>query len=469
MQTAVLIAGAGPTGLTLAIELARRNISFRIVDAASEPFFGSRGKGIQPRTLEVFEDLGVLESVRAAGGPYPRFRVHIGSLSFPAGGLHRVVAPSPSVPFPNLWMLPQWRTEEILRARLEELGGHVEFGSPVTAFEQDPERVTMTLSTAAGIDRVRADYLVGCDGGHSFVRHALGVGFEGESMPKRPVVFADVEIDGLDRTQWHVWPLAKGCLFTLCPLPGTSWFQLAAPLRGRAVPPEPSRDGIRNFVERRIGLRVRGVGWASIFRPQVRMVDRYRVGRVLLGGDSAHVHPPSGGQGLNTGIQDAYNLGWKLASVLRGAPPALLDTYETERLPIAASVLGLSKRLMLTTGRSRGAETQQLGLHYRDSPLAVHHADKPGRLRAGDRAPDAPCFDETGAPRRLFELFQGTHFTLLAFGAGNAEVVISEQMKCSAAVRVVPVLRPGEPSGPGAIVDAAGMHAGPMVWAMAQP
>jgi 2-polyprenyl-6-methoxyphenol hydroxylase-like FAD-dependent oxidoreductase len=324
MQTAVLIAGAGPTGLILAMELARRNISFRIVDAASEPFFGSRGKGIQPRTLEVFEDLGVLDAVRAAGGAYPRFRVHIGSLAFPAGGLHRVAAPSPSVPFPNLWMLPQWRTEEILRARLEEFGGHVEFGSPVTAFEQDPEGVTTTLSTAAGIDRVRADYLVGCDGGHSFVRHALGVAFDGESMPTRPVVFADVEIDGLDRTRWHVWPLAKGCLFTLCPLPGTSRFQLAAPLRGRAVPPEPSEDGIRDFVEARIGVpgvRVRSVGWASVFRPQVRMVHRYRVGRVVLGGDAAHVHPPSGGQGLNTGIQDAYNLGWKLASVLRGAPP----------------------------------------------------------------------------------------------------------------------------------------------------
>jgi len=208
MQTAVLIAGAGPTGLTLAIELARRNITFRIVDAASKPFFGSRGKGIQPRTLEVFEDLGVLDAIRAAGGPYPRFRVHVGSLSVPAGGLHRVVAPSPSVPFPNLWMVPQWRTEQILRARLEELGGQVEFGSSVTGFEQDRDGVTATLSTADGIDRVCADYLVGCDGGHSFVRHALGVGFEGESMPTRPVVFADVEIDGLDRRRWHVcrWP-----------------------------------------------------------------------------------------------------------------------------------------------------------------------------------------------------------------------------------------------------------------------
>src|SRR5262249_18801896 len=147
---------------------------------------------------------------------------------------------------------------------------------------------------------------------------------------------------------------------------------------------------------------------------------------------------------------------WKLANVLRGAPSALLDTYETERLPIAAAVLGLSKRLMLRMGRSRGAETQQLGLHYRDSALAVHDFDQPGRLRAGDRAPDAPVLDDSGAPRRLFEVLRGTHFTLFAFGVGNAEGVTSERLKYSPGVRVVRVLRPGEPATPGAVVDAAG-------------
>src|SRR5215204_4547166 len=148
-RTGVLIAGAGPTGLTLAIELARRAIPFRLLDAAIQPFHGSRAKGLQPRTLEVFEDLGVLEAIQADGGPYPRFRVHLGPFAIPAGGLHGVAAPSPSVPFPNLWMLPQWRTEQILRARLEELGAQVEFEAALTAFEQDADGVTSTLATPA--------------------------------------------------------------------------------------------------------------------------------------------------------------------------------------------------------------------------------------------------------------------------------------------------------------------------------
>ena len=342
------------------------------------------------------------------------------------------------------------------------MGGRVEFGSPLTAFEPDTDGVTATLSTAAGREHVQADYLVGCDGGHSFVRRALGIRFAGESLESRRVIFADVELDGLDRTRWHGWPLARNCLLTLCPLPGTTWFQLAAPLYGRAAPPEMSETGIRNFIERRIGrdgVSVRRVGWTSLFRPHIRMVDRYRVGHVLIAGDAAHVHPPSGGQGLNTGIQDAYNLGWKLANVLRGAPATLLDTYQSERLPIAAGVLGLSKRLMLKPSVRRGADTQQLGLHYRGSALAIDDTNKPGRVRAGDRAPDAPCIDECGAPRRLFEIFGGTHFTLLAFGSANHDALEDVPRDRNAGVKVIRVLPPDGTPEPGAIVDVAG-HAG---------
>ena len=421
----VLIAGAGPTGLTLAIELARRDILCRVIDAASGPAKSSRGKGVQPRTLEVFEDLGVLDAVQAAGGLYPRFRVHAGPFSFAAGRLNKVVEPSSSVPFPNLWLLPQWRTEEILRARLERLGSHVEFGASLTSFDQDTGGVTATISTVAGIERVRADYLVGCDGGHSVVRKVLGVRFEGEELPARPVVLADVEIDGLDSEYLARLAAREG----LYPRRSVHWPELrnfSSPrlCQSAGSPPTPTEDGIHEFIESRIGkdgVRVGCVTWASVFRPHVRMVDRYRVARVLLAGDAAHVHPPSGGQGLNTGIQDAYNLGWKLAHVLRGASDTLLDSYESERLPIAASVLGLSKRLMLKASTRRGAETQQLELHYRGSSLAIDDAEKPCRVQAGDRAPDAPCVDGDGVQRRLFEIFRGTHLTLLAFGGGHEE------------------------------------------------
>lgn len=459
IDTHVLIAGAGPTGLTLAIELARRGIRFRIVDAARGPSQSSRGKGVQPRTLEVFEDLGVLAAVQASGGLYPPFRVHVGPFSFPAGRINRVLAPSSSVPFPNLWLLPQWRTEEILRARLEQFPHRVEFGTTLTTFEQDSGGVTATIATVAGTERVHADYLIGCDGGHSRVRKSLGVRFEEEALPSRSVVLADVEIDGLDSSYWHVWPLARGCILTLCPLVGTSQFQLAAPLSKGAVPPDGSEGEIRQFIARRVGsarVRVGRVGWTSVFRPHARMVDRYRVGRVLLAGDAAHVHPPSGGQGLNTGIQDAYNLGWKLAHVLHGAPDALLDTYESERLPIAASVLGLSKRLMIEGPTKRGAETQQLDLHYRGGPLAIEDREKRESVVAGDRAPDGRCVDADGVSRRLFEVFRGTHVTILAFGRDRNDAAARLQQTTNVGVRILHITRPGETTLPGALTDVDG-------------
>src|SRR6185437_11631975 len=146
---------------------------------------------------------------------------------------------------------------------------------------------------------------------------------------------------GLGREDWHIWPLAGGSPVALCPLPGTTLFQL--PAKAQTI-----GSDIERAVHRITGHRSVRVSWSSIYRPAVRMVNRFRAGRVFLAGDAADVHPPTGGQGLNTGVQDAYNLGWKLAHVLGGGPDSLLDTYEAERLPVAAAVLGLSKRLYQT-------------------------------------------------------------------------------------------------------------------------
>lgn len=459
VQTKVLIAGAGPAGLTLAIELARRNIPHRIVEAANCILDGSRGKGIQPRTLEVFEDLGVLEAILGSGGPYPPFRVHLGPLSFRVGAMSKEVPPSPSVPYPNLWMLPQCRAGYILLARLAQLGSKVEFGSSLIGFEQDDTGVTASVSRGPEIENVRADYLVACDGAHSFVRKSLSIPFEGKALQGPAVLVADVEIEGLDRSQWHAWPLAKGCILTLCPLPGTSQFQLAASLSKGVLPPNMDEDSVRDFIASRLGNYIQRVGrvsWLSLFRPQVRMVNSYRVRRILLAGDAAHVHPPSGGQGLNTGIQDAYNLGWKLANALRGAPETLLETYESERLPVAANVLGLSTKLMNKRSFKRGSETKQLALHYRESAISINDVGNAGRVRAGDRAPDAPCSDESGAPRRLFEIFRGPQFTLLVFGDSQNEVLARAKEKGNGLVNIVRVLSPNQRMSADALLDCAG-------------
>jgi 2-polyprenyl-6-methoxyphenol hydroxylase-like FAD-dependent oxidoreductase len=466
MDVPVIIAGAGPTGLVLACALRRRGVGCRIVERSPRPFGGARGKGLQPRTLEVLDDLGVLDRFLAAGGEYPAMRVHL-----PGGGVKEMVldeprAATPDVPHPNIWMVPQWRTGQLLAERLGELGGRVEYGTEVAEFTQDGAGVRVTLrSRDGGTEQVTAGYLVGADGGRSTIRRALGVGFEGDTFETQRLLIADVRVDGLDRTYWHAWSGGSGTVtgLALCPLAGTDQFQLAAQLGdGDAPAATPERlQELIDDVTGGTGLRLRDVSWTSLYRANIRMVDRYRVGRVFLAGDSAHVHSPAGGQGLNTGVQDAYNLGWKLAEVLSGADPALLDSYQDERLPVAADVLGISSRLhgKAANGdedamRRDDPALHQLGVTYRTGPLAAERRADPGPVRAGDRAPDAPCRDASGAPVRLFDLFRGPHWTLLAF---TPDPLDRDPLDCDGvhAHRIAPA------GTDGGIVDADG-HAYPI-------
>jgi hypothetical protein len=175
----------------------------------------------------------------------------------------------------------------------------------------------------------------------------------------------------------------------------------------------------------RTDIVIREVLWGSAYDMNARMADKYQVGRVLIGGDAAHIHPPTGGQGLNTSVQDAYNLGWKLAAVINGAPEKLLATYDEERRPIAAEMLGLSTKLLRAAkergGMRRGRETHQLDLGYPESSLSLNKpAPSPERVLAGDRAPDAPIRGAAGQPTRLFKLFQGPHWTLLGYEVDRA-------------------------------------------------
>ena len=466
----VLIVGAGPTGLTLACDLARRGVTFRIIDKAPTYFVGSRGKALQPRTLEVMDDLGVIGEVLASGTKLPRLRVYVWRFKLhPYLERHR--EPTPDVPYPNTWLIPQWRTEEILRGRLAQHGLRVELATEITALAQDEDGVTATVVRDGAPEPIRAKYLVGADGGHSFVRDTLRIGFAGKTYETFRMLVGDVRVDGLTREHWHVWPKAKGGIFMLCPLPGTDTFQLQAELPAAGRVPELTETALQAFLAEaigsRFGLQLRDQSWMSLYRPNVRMVSRYRVGRIFLAGDAAHVHPPTGGLGLNTGVQDAYNLGWKLGEVLAGAPATLLDTYEEERWPIAASVLGISANLFRRTFGNRfarltslrnfqRADTRQLGLHYRGLSLARGAHDSRARVRSGDRAPDAPCFDVRGAPGRLFDAFRGPHFTLLAFGARHAGRVAEVNARYGSTVRAYTIVGRGEAGGEHTLVDFGG-------------
>ncbi|MFJ9178808.1 FAD-dependent monooxygenase [Streptomyces sp. NPDC102360] len=425
VPTDVLIVGAGPTGLALAVDLARRGTRAMLVERADGLFPGSRGKGLQPRTQEVLYDLGVLAAIHAAGTRYPSMRVWEGAEPGQEWDMMERSEPSEQVPYAEGWLIPQSRTQEVLYARLRELGGEVRFGAGLSGLAQDAEGVTASFEDGSA---VRARYAVAADGGRSTVRRALGIGMTGETVDPKPMLVADVRITDdapLPDTHWHVWPKAAEGGVAFCPLPPDPSrqgrvFQLAAQFADESAVVDTSPEAVTKLLATRTALfeeHIAEVLWASDFKARAAMADRFRVGRVFLAGDAAHIHSPAGGQGLNTSVQDAYNLGWKLAAVLSGAPARLLDTYEEERMPVAEGILGISTRIHHAsaggTPTRRGSEVQQLGIGYRESALT--RETRPGlpddALRAGDRAPDG----RRGGVR-LFDAFRGPHWTLLAVG-----------------------------------------------------
>ncbi|MCY8977485.1 FAD-dependent monooxygenase [Bacillus atrophaeus] len=418
----VLIAGSGPTGSTLAADLLRRGLRVRLVDKAPNAFKGSRAKGVQPRTQEVFKDLGVLDEALAEGGPYPLVGLHLGLITVP-WRMQQRKKPTPSVPYPNILLLPQHRTDTILHRLLDRLGLHIEFDTAVEGFEQDSDGVTTTLSSG---EKVRSRYLVGADGGSSTVRKAAGIRFLGETNDSDRTLIIDGTIDKLSRNRWHMWPRTHGKSVGVCPLPHSDQFQVMIRLTPDETP-DLDEAALTDQFYKLTGFRLYDITWTSVFRPNVRLAEHYRAGNVFLAGDAAHVHTPAGAQGLNTGVQDAYNLGWKLGQVISGAPDSLLDSYEAERQPIAARVLGKTSELYAgldqhrLSGLKRRDEERQLGISYHGGPLAPDESPATKTLHVGDRAPDAPCTGTDGA-RCLFDVYQGPHFTLLAFGANAAKV-----------------------------------------------
>jgi len=460
-QPDVLIVGAGPTGLTLACLLARSGIDFCIIDASPGPPAGSRGKGLQPRSLELFDDLGIAQQVIANGvfGLPICFYDEAGNAQ--VEDLYGKRPPRPDAPHLAPLLTPQWRVEEALRRKLDELGGRPEFGTELTGFVQDAQGVTTDVVGPAGRATIRARWLVGCDGGKSTVRHLAGIDFLGETLETHRMLVGDMRATGLDRTHWHMWRSTEGFL-ALCPLPSTNVFQFQA---GIAPDQEcsTSLDSYQSLIERRTrrsDITLSDPGWMSLWRANIRMVDRYRAAPIFLAGDAAHVHSPAGGQGMNTGIQDAYNLGWKLAAVIGGVDASLLDSYEQERLPIAAWVLGISSEIMASAVATRSIafrrdeQTLQLGLGYRESVLSQDMRPDGEGLRAGDRAPDAPGMTGPGGPCRMFDLLRGPQVTLLGFGARWQPLIETCEARFPGALKgYVIAAAPGDPRQ---YVDAVG-------------
>ena len=400
--TDVLIAGAGPVGLMLAAELRRDGVKVRVIDAHDERTFFVKALGVTARTLEIFDDLGIARDAIDAG------------VWLTAAETFQDGAPAFSTPIPREGLpygalsLAQFKTERILEAALARNGGHVKYGATLIDFTESADAIDACIQDACGESRtVRCRWLVGCDGARSTVRHHLNMPFEGDQFPQT-FMLADLDID---------WDLPRGRMyrFNVTGDGGAGSTTLAAlPVRGSArryrlsmvlLADDAARhtpNSTPDFAEvERImlpilpkGTRLSSMRWSSVYRVSHRIAQHYARGRVLLAGDAAHIHPPVGGQGMNTGLQDAHNLAWKLALAARGvASAALLDSYEAERRPVGLDVVESTSRAMNTVlahGEIRPAmrETQLL-VGYRGSPIVADEcADIASELPApGDRVP----------------------------------------------------------------------------------
>jgi 2-polyprenyl-6-methoxyphenol hydroxylase-like FAD-dependent oxidoreductase len=417
----VLVVGAGPTGLTLAAQLQALGATCRIIDRQPDRVHESRALAIQPRTLEVLRGLGVTQELLARGNDAVWVELHGGGR---AVRIRLFGLGLDDTAYPFLLFVSQAETEQVLLDHLAAGGVRVERRVELVAFHSDADGVMGTLRHADGhTEQVRTRYLAGCDGAASTVRRGAGIPFQGGAYPQT-FALADLEVDGdLAADAAHAF-LGQTGLVLFFPLGRpASWRLLAMhpTLQGRREPARPSLEELQALSDLFTGgrLRLRDPVWLTYFRLAHRHASRYRSGRVFLAGDAAHVHSPAGAQGMNTGIQDAWNLGWKLALAARGlATEALLDSYDAERRPVGGFVVRFTDRafavatstnpllravrtglvprvlplaLRFDRGLAYGFRTiAQLGIGYRHSPAVQegHPALRRGP-RAGDRLPDA--------------------------------------------------------------------------------
>jgi 2-polyprenyl-6-methoxyphenol hydroxylase-like FAD-dependent oxidoreductase/heme-degrading monooxygenase HmoA len=465
----VLVIGAGPTGLTNAIELARRGIAVRVVDKRAEASSqADKAIGIHCRTMEIWEDQGIVTDAMDAGTWL------YGQTVFVNGKQTHQVDWSglEELPYAHLG-LPQYETERLLGEKLASLGVEVERGVELVSFTQDDDGVTAQLTHASGeTESARAQYLVGADGAGSAVRAGLGLTFDGGlSMFPQLFMLGDVDVDW-DMPAGHLlrWVRIEedgdftGMLVCV-PLKGRNRYRIAtlAPTRlqktigSGVVPPgfwkeydPPGLADIQAAIDDLgpAGTTATNLRWASIFRVKHGIVDRYRDGRVFVAGDAAHLHPPAGGQGMNTGIQDAWNLGWKLALAVRGlASPSLLDSYEAERRPAGKAIVDRAVAIAFTDEmdmedeRAQFLLEMQMTMNYAGSPLVGEVTDRAGfdgGPEPGHRAPDVLGLRRFGVAHavRLFELTRGTHSTLLLYAdAGVSEEELLGLEKLAASLR----------------------------------
>ncbi|CAM4414210.1 Pentachlorophenol 4-monooxygenase [Mycobacterium basiliense] len=461
--------GAGPAGLGLACGLLAQGVRVRVVDKAAAPARTSRANFLHARGSEVLDRLGALgdlpeHCLRAMsittylhGKPTLRLR-------FGDPGLRTSAPPM---------VISQAKVEAALRDRLIDLGGHVEWGTPLVDIRQDADGVVATLGTG---EQAQAGWLAGCDGAGSATGQLAGISFPGVKLSER-FLLADVRLDwNLDRSGTSVWVSSVGILGAM-PMPDGWWRVIAYdPDRSDTKPTEPEiLDRLQQILPERTGIDVRVIDadWLSMFSVHRRLADRYRSGRVLIAGDAAHTHAPFGGQGMLTGLGDVENLAWKLALVVNGqAHSALLDTYQAERRPLATEVLrGTSAVTKVNVAEGRVGRlvrdrlltplfglpavqrwvtyrTSQLWVSYRRGPLS-QRSRPTTRPRAGDRVPDQACARIDAGLTRLHAELRGHWALLLSAHPDDTDPVLLDTARAHLGDRVTVLqsVDPGQADG----------------------
>ncbi|MHC3467378.1 FAD-dependent monooxygenase [Streptomyces sp. 7R007] len=422
-DTDVLVVGAGPTGLLLAAELAAAGADTTLVERRTEQSGLTRAFAVHARTLEVLDARGTADELIARGTPIDTVRA--------LGGADLDLTRLPSR-FPYVLAVPQYETERVLRERAEAVGARVRWGTELVSLRQDDTGVEARLRARDGEERtLRAAYLVGTDGVHSTVRRDVGMPFPGRSSVMRSLVLADVRLAEPPPDVFTVDGTGDG--FAFLASYGDGWYRVITWYRHRQLPDDApvTLEEVREDTRRVLGtdFRMHDARWLSRFHNDERQVPHYRQGRVLLAGDAAHTHSPAGGQGMNLGLQDAFNLGWKLAATVRGhADETLLDSYHAERHPVGRQVVRMTGALArlavlrpapLDVLRDLAARTALRLGPVTDraagavSGIAVRYPAPPGAHPAtGARVPDLPL-SGAQAPRRLYEALRTGGFVLL--------------------------------------------------------
>ncbi len=454
----VLIVGAGPVGLALANDLLRRGIRFRLFESAEHSAQQTKAVGIQARTLELLAKMGVAPTAIERGLTTSLFSIYSESkrlirIDF---GKHLL-----NSPYPYVLLLPQHETEQVLTEHLQSQGGAIEWQTELISVTQDEQGVEAVLRHAGGQEEhIRVGFLVGCDGAHSTVRHLLGLQFAGTTFEQS---FASFAVGNVRLT----WDLSYDEVFAFLHQGNFIGYFPMADGRHRVViayAPDKAPTGEVTLEEIQATIDTCGPAGARASEPaeltrfhiNQRRTEHYARGRIFLAGDAAHIHSPIGAQGMNTGIQDALNLGWKLALTVKGqAAPRLLESYEAEREQVGEALLrttDLTTRLALTRNpllaalrdalapilfsslppaAHRLAESlAEINIAYRESPLTVDQRDHKGELRAGDRAPNVPVRTGEGAdPQSLFEILKSPRSILLALAAKLEAAAVERQWR----------------------------------------